>query len=79
MTQFLIACFLVFTRKYRLLIVKFYDQYVKIKLLETVKSEGKQLCIQSMAGKGDVFLNEEHARNIGCVFLKKKGSNFVLK
>ena len=39
--QFTIACFLVFTGKQRLQIVKIYNSYVKIKLLATIRVKEK--------------------------------------
>ena len=42
-------------------------------------NEGKQLFIQNMGRKWDVFLYAEYARDIKCVFVKEKESHFVLE
>ena len=56
------ACFWVSTGKEMLIKVKFNNQYIKINTRN--KNERKQLCIQGMREKCDVFLYESESQSV---------------
>lgn len=62
--------FLIFTGKWRLLIVKIYNQYAKIKLLETIRIKEKNF---AKYGKkmGCIFIWRV-CKDISCILLRKK-------
>ena len=58
---------------YRLLIVKIYEQCVKLEILQTMKNEEKQLCIQSKGRKSDLknqyrFIPFAHKKQLHKIF-----------